>query len=137
MKKLLAIILFFYGNYVLGQDIVDTIIPKTDTIGRLYTLVEERPRFPGGDTAMFKFLRENIKYPAKARRKGIMGKVFIAFIVENTGKVTDIKLLRGVSKEIDEEALRVIKLMPDWIPGKQNGRAVNVQQTLPINFTLT
>lgn len=102
----------------------------------LFTIVEQMPEFPGGDNALFKFLSDNVKYPRKARNKGITGKVYIHFVVDKEGNVTDISLLRGVSPEIDEEALRVMRLMPKWKPGYQNGRAVSVMYNLPINFTL-
>jgi len=102
----------------------------------VFAIVEHPPQFPGGEDKMYRFLKKKIKYPKDARWKGIQGKVFITFVVTRDGSVTDVRIVRGVSKEIDAEALRVIKLMPKWTPGTQNGRKVNVQFNLPINFAL-
>jgi len=102
-----------------------------------FTVVEQMPEFPGGQEKMMKFLRENIQYPTLAAENGIQGSVYLSFIVEGTGKIRDIKVLRGVGGGLDEEAMRVVKLMPQWVPGKQNGKAVAVLFDLPVKFTLT
>jgi TonB family protein len=102
----------------------------------VFTEVEEMPSFPGGDEARVRFMIENIKYPENAKKNGIQGKVFVQFIVEKDGKITNVKVIRGFNKECDEEAVRVIKLMPKWNPGKQKGQAVRVQFVLPIKFAL-
>lgn len=102
----------------------------------LFTVVEEMPQFPGGEEARMKYMQENIKYPVDAKKKGIQGKVFVSFVVEKDGKVSDVKVLRGIGGGCDEEAVRVISNMPDWIPGKQKGEAVRVQFNTPIHFTL-
>lgn len=104
--------------------------------GKIFTVVEEMPQFPGGgEAALLAYLRSNIKYPPLARENGIEGTVYVTFVVDKDGKVKEPKLLRGVTG-LDEEALRVISKMPDWKPGKQNGRTVAVQYNLPVRFTL-
>jgi len=94
------------------------------------------PEFPGGDLARMEFLRQNVRYPTKARRAGIQGTVWIEFIVGKTGKIEDAYILRGISPECDEEALRVVNQMPPWNPGKQRGMPVKVRFQIPITFTL-
>ncbi|MEO5569595.1 MAG: energy transducer TonB [Bacteroidia bacterium] len=104
--------------------------------GKIFTVVEEMPQFPGGgEAALLQYLKNNIKYPPLARENGIEGTVYVTFIVDKDGKVKEPKLLRGVTG-LDDEALRVVGHMPDWKPGKQNGRTVAVQYNLPIRFTL-
>ena len=104
--------------------------------GKIFTIVEEMPAFPGGDAKLFEFLKNNIKYPAIARENGIQGRVYVTFVVDKEGKIKDAKVLRGIGGGCDEEALRVVRAMPEWKIGKQNGRPVAVQYNLPINFTL-
>jgi len=108
----------------------------TERISENFTVVEEQPVFPGGDEARIKFLQSNIKYPEEAKELGIQGKVYITFVVETDGSLTDIKVLRGIGGGCDEETIRVIKKMPKWIPGKQRGIPVRVQFNLPVNFNL-
>ena len=104
--------------------------------GEIFTVVEEMPQFPGGMGEAMKFLAQNIKYPAVAQQAKIEGRVIVQFLVKENGKVADIKVMRGVSPELDAEAMRVVGLMPDWIPGKQRGKAVAVKYTMPIMFRL-
>jgi periplasmic protein TonB len=99
-------------------------------------VVAEMPEFPGGDEGRIKFFFDNIKYPEMARQIGIQGKVFYTFVVEKDGSISNIKLLRGIGAGCDEEAERVLALMPKWKPGRQNGREVRVQFNLPIAFIL-
>jgi TonB family protein len=105
---------------------------------QIFTSVEEVPEFPGGETALFKFLGDNIKYPDAERKQGISGTVYVSFIVDKKGKVKDVKLVRGVKggAALDAEALRVIGIMPDWKPGKQAGKEVMVQYNFPVKFLL-
>lgn len=122
-----------------SKDIVD--VPDDPVVadpdeGKIFTVVEEMPTFPGGEAELFKYLQKNIKFPPIARENGIQGRVFVTFVVDKDGKVKDAKILRGIGGGCDEEALRVVRSMPDWKAGKQNGRAVSVQYNLPINFTL-
>jgi periplasmic protein TonB len=102
----------------------------------IFTVVEESPSFPGGDVARIKFLQQNIVYPQMARESGIQGTVYVTFVVERNGNVTDVRVLRGIGGGCDEEAVRVIKAMPKWQPGKQRGKPVRVQFNMPIKFTL-
>lgn len=102
----------------------------------IFTVVEEAPGFPGGDEARIKFLQNNIKYPQMARESNIQGTVYVTFVVERDGRVTDVRVLRGIGGGCDEEAIRVIKAMPKWNPGKQRGKPVRVQFNMPIKFTL-
>jgi len=102
----------------------------------VYNVVEQMPEFPGGETALPAFLGKEVKYPAEAAKKGIQGKVFVTFVVAKDGSVTNAKVVRGVDPMLDAEALRVVKAMPKWTPGKQSGKDVAVQFTVPINFKL-
>ena len=101
-----------------------------------FMVVENMPEFPGGDLGLMKFIQKNVKYPAIAKEYNITGKVYVSFIVDKTGQVTNVKIVRGVDKNLDAEALRVVKSLPKYKPGKQRGKAVRVMFTIPINFTL-
>jgi len=103
---------------------------------QIFMVVESMPEFPGGEAALYKFLGENIKYPQMAKESGIQGRVFVTFVVERNGSVTDVRVLRGIGGGCDEEAVRVVQNMPSWTPGKQRGKAVRVQYNLPVKFTL-
>jgi TonB family protein len=100
------------------------------------TVVEEMPEFPRGQEALMKYLSSKIKYPEEAMQDGIEGAVFISFVVEEDGRISNVKALRGLGGGLTEEAIRVIKGMPNWMPGKQAGKAVRVQYNLPIRFKL-
>ena len=101
-----------------------------------FQVVDEEPSFPGGMEAMYKFLAENIKYPQEAKDNNISGRVFVSFIVEPDGSITNPRLLRDIGGGCGQEAIRVVKNMPRWKPGKNCGEAVRVQFNLPVNFTL-
>jgi periplasmic protein TonB len=101
-----------------------------------YTYVEQMPTFPGGDNALLQYLGKNIRYPASAVRAGIEGIVTVAFTVSKTGEISDIQVLKDLGHGTGEEAVRVIKTMPKWNPGKQNGRAVPVRYTVPVNYRI-
>jgi periplasmic protein TonB len=103
---------------------------------KTFLWVEEMPMFPGGESEMLKFISKNVKYPGPARENNISGIVNISFIVDQNGEIKNIETLRSIGGGCAEEAIRVIKMMPTWKPGKQNGQAVNVQFQLPISFTL-
>lgn len=103
---------------------------------QVYEVVEVMPQYPGGQAAMVKYLSEHVKYPAKAKAEGKTGTVMVQFVVNTNGKLTDTKVIRSVSPELDKEALRVVKSMPKWTPGKQKGKPVRVRFTLPIRFSL-
>ena len=102
----------------------------------IFIVVEDSPTFPGGDEARIRFLNDNIHYPQMAKESGIQGTVFITFVVERDGSVTDVRILRGIGGGCDEEAIRVVKLMPQWHPAKQYGKAVRYQYNMPITFKL-
>jgi periplasmic protein TonB len=102
----------------------------------VFTIVEEMPSFPGGEAERNKFLADNIVYPQQATENGIQGTVYVSFVVDSKGNVTDVKILRGIGGGCDEEALRVVKMMPQWHPGKQNGKQVRVLFNMPIYFKL-
>jgi protein TonB len=103
---------------------------------QIFMVVESMPAFPGGEVELHRYLAENIKYPQMAKESGIQGRVFVTFVVEKNGSVTDVKVLRGIGGGCDEEAIRVVKNMPKWTPGKQRGKPVRVQFNLPVKFTL-
>jgi TonB family protein len=103
----------------------------------VFVFVEELPEFPGGSEARLKFLQENLNYPQQAKEKGIQGTVYVKFVVEKDGSISDAKIIRGIGAGCDEEVLRVVKLMPKWKPGKQRGKAVRVYFNMPVKFTLT
>ncbi|MBP1644902.1 MAG: outer rane transport energization protein TonB [Bacteroidetes bacterium] len=123
-----------------GKDIADIQAisnePSKEEPEKVFTYVEQPPAFPGGEAELAKYLKENIKYPQEAREVGIQGKVYVSFIVGRDGNITDIKVIRPLHYACDKEALRVVKTMPRWTPGKQNGNNVTVQFTLPISFQL-
>ena len=99
-------------------------------------VVEQNPEYRGGYDAMLKFIKENIHYPDEAKKSGVQGTVFVQYVITRTGKITNIKILRSIGSGCDEEAIRIVKEMPDWIPGKNNGKAVPVMFQIPIKFQL-
>jgi protein TonB len=103
---------------------------------KVFDVVEQMPEFPGGPAALMKWLSDNIKYPAVAEENGIQGRVVCTFVVERDGSVTDVQVARSIDPSLDKEAIRVLKKMPKWIPGKQNGSAVRVKYTVPVTFRL-
>ena len=102
----------------------------------IFQIVEEMPAFPGGEAKLMEYVAKNIKYPQIARETGIQGRVFVGFVVEPDGSVSNVKVLRGIGGGCDEEAVRVVKSMPKWKPGKQRGKTVRVSYTLPVVFRL-
>ena len=102
----------------------------------IFQVVEEMPQFPGGMAEAMKFLAKNIKYPVAAQEAKIEGRVIVQFVVGRDGNVSDVKVMHGVNPELDAEAIRVVSMMPNWIPGKQRGKAVAVKYTMPIMFRL-
>jgi periplasmic protein TonB len=113
----------------------EEVIGGTNT-DEVFTVVEQMPEFPGGEAAMNEFLDKNLQYPTMAKEQGIQGKVWIGFIVDKFGNVSNVEVLRGIGGGCDEEAARVVSIMPRWVPGKQSGRPVIVKFRFPINFTL-
>lgn len=127
---MLAIVLSCFT--VKAQEVTKVVTANDST----YSEVEQMPVFPGGEQAMFSFLQKNIHYPEEARKKKVAGRVFVNFVVNKNGGVQDVKLLRGIGSGCDEEAMRVVKMMPDWKPGLNKGEPVNVVMNLPISFSL-
>ena len=115
------------------EDIRIKISQSKDSIYNTDAL-EVMPEFPGGNEAMVKFLQENVVYPEKAKKKGISGKTFVSFVIEKDGSITDVKVARGFDKSCDAEAVRVVKSMPKWTPGKAKGQPVRVNFTMPFVF---
>ena len=103
---------------------------------QVFMIVEKMPEFPGGDEALKKHIINSLQYPKTASKNGLQGKVYVTFIVEKDGSVGDTKIVRGVHPALDQEAVRLVKSLPKWTPGKQKGKAVRVQYTLPIIFSL-
>ncbi|GGD42102.1 cell envelope biogenesis protein TonB [Emticicia aquatilis] len=118
------------------KSVEKTIVELPEEDNTAFITVEVQPSFMGGNSEMYKFLSKNLKYPTAAQRANIQGKVFLSFIVEKDGSITDIETMKGIGFGCDEEAMRVVKLMPKWIAGKQNGRNVRVKFTIPVFFRL-
>ena len=108
----------------------------TTTDDKVYEVCEQMPIFEGGDAALMKYLTDSVKYPELAKKHGVQGRVVIGFIVEKDGSLTDVKVLRPVDIDLDAEVLRLVKGMPKWIPGRQNGQRVRVKYLLPIHICL-
>ena len=115
---------------------VSTGLVTTVPIDKIIDFAEIMPEFPGGQDELNKYIGKNVKYPAFARENNISGTVYINFVIDKDGKPINVKIERGVNKSLDEEAMRVIKNMPTWSPGKQNGQTVKVQYTIPVSFKL-
>ena len=102
----------------------------------VFRAVEQMPQFPGGDGELMKFLRDNIVYPAMAQENNVQGKVIVQFVVTKTGDIGEVKVVKSVDRDLDNEAVRLVKKLPKFIPGRMNGQAVNVWYTLPVQFKL-
>ena len=112
--------------------------PEAEEVAdEIFNIVEKQPQFPGGIGAFYKYFQKKMKYPSQARRMGVEGKVFVQFVVDRSGNISEVKVIRGVGAGCDEEAARVIKNSPKWNPGKQRGIAVKVRMVLPITFRLS
>ena len=110
--------------------------PKEKEPEKVFTFVEQKPEFPGGDAALYKFIGDNLVYPPMAIENGVQGRVIVQFVVTKTGAIGNVKVVRSVDRDLDNEAIRVCKKLPNFIPGKQNGQPVNVWYTLPVTFKL-
>ena len=116
--------------------VVEVKKPVVDKPEEVFTSVEQMPQFPGGDEALMKFLSSHINYPPMAAENNVQGKVILQFVVGKDGRVGEVKIARSVDKDLDKEAMRVVKSLPKFIPGRQNGQAVPVWYTLPVSFKL-
>ena len=125
------------GQEVLKQNqvVVEKVEEKPEET-KVFEVVEQMPQFPGGDAALMQFLSSHIKYPVVAEENGIQGRVVGTFVVERNGSISDVRVVKSVDPSLDTEAVRVIKSMPNWIPGKQNGSPVRVKYTVPVTFRL-
>ena len=119
-----------------GNGGVDDVHGVTSQYDEVFMSVDKMPFFPGGEAALMTYVRDNISYPPEAADKNIQGRVLVQFVVDSTGQVGDVRVVRSVDAELDREAVRVVETLPKFIPGRQSGRPVNVWYTLPINFKL-
>ncbi len=103
---------------------------------QVFFIVEDMPEFPGGELALRKYIAENVRYPEMAKENDIQGTVYVRFVVDEQGKVTNVEVMRGVDPLLDKEAIRVVQSLPKWKPGKQRGKAVKVSHSVPIKFAL-
>ncbi|MEN8116757.1 MAG: energy transducer TonB [Bacteroidota bacterium] len=131
--KLLVLLFFLIPVAALNSGAQETVKKKGD----VYLTPEVMPEYPGGNEGLTSFIMKNVNYPEQAKKEGITGKVFVSFIIDKQGKVTKVKVEESVHTLLDNEAVRVVKLMDKWTPGKEKGKPVKVQYTLPINFALS
>ncbi len=124
------------GPTVEGPPGTGTDITSAPEKGEIFLVVEEQPSFPGGDAEMMRFTKANIKYPFNAQKAEVQGTIYIEFVVNPDGHLSDYKILKGQGFGLDDEAMRVVRLFPDWTPGKNNGKAVKVRVSVPIKFRL-
>ena len=109
---------------------------EEEEVEEIFTIVEQQADYPGGIAKFYKFVGKKMKYPSTARRMNVQGKVYVQFVVDTDGSITDVKAMKGIGSGCDEEAVRVVKSSPKWNPGKQRGRAVKVRRIIPIVFKL-
>lgn len=125
------------GEILKAKDVIaEPEPPKHEEENKVFDFVEQQPLFPGGPAALMKYLSENTKYPVVAQENGVQGRVTVQFVVEKDGSISDVHVLRGVDPSLDKEAVRVVKSMPRWTPGKQNGITVRVNYRVPVLFRL-
>jgi protein TonB len=124
------------GEVLKAKEVIAQPEPPKEEETKVFDVVEQMPSFPGGPSALFEYLSKNIKYPVVAEENGIQGRVIVTFVVEKDGSITDVRVVKSVDPSLDKEAQRVVKSMPRWIPGKQNGSAVRVKYTVPVTFRL-
>ena len=123
-------------NEVLEEYVAPEVVEEEVVEQEIFKIVEEMPAFPGGEAKLMEYVAKNVKYPQIARETGVQGRVYVNFVVEPDGSVSNVSVLRGIGGGCDEEAMRVVKSMPKWKPGKQRGKAVRVSYMLPVNFKL-
>ena len=124
------------GEVLKAKEVIAQPEPPKEEETKVFDVVEQMPSFPGGQSALLQYLSSNIKYPVVAEENGVQGRVIVTFVVEMDGSITDVKVVKSVDPSLDKEAQRVVKSMPKWIPGKQNGAAVRVKYTVPVTFRL-
>ncbi|KWW25249.1 MAG: periplasmic protein TonB [bacterium F082] len=121
---------------VIEEYVAPEVVEEEVVEQEIFKIVEEMPAFPGGEAKLMEYVAKNVKYPQIARETGVQGRVYVNFVVEPDGSVSNVSVLRGIGGGCDEEAIRVVKSMPKWKPGKQRGKAVRVSYMLPVNFKL-
>ena len=121
---------------VIEEYVAPEVVEEEVVEQEIFKIVEEMPAFPGGEAKLMEYVAKNVKYPQIARETGVQGRVYVNFVVEPDGSVSNVSVLRGIGGGCDEEAIRVVKSMPKWKPGKQRGVAVRTQFHLPIKFNL-
>ena len=124
------------GEVLKAKEVIAQPEPPKEEETKVFDVVEVMPTFPGGQGALFEWLSKNMKYPVVAEENGVQGRVIVTFVVERNGSITDVQVAKSVDPSLDKEAVRVVKAMPHWIPGKQNGSAVRVKFTVPVTFRL-
>ena len=126
------------GEVLKAKEVIATepVKPKEEE-NKVFDVVEQMPSFPGGQAALMNYLNSNIKYPVIAEENGIQGRVVVQFVVGKDGSISNVHVVKSVDPSLDKEAVRVVKNMPKWIPGKQNGQSVTVRYTLPVTFRLS
>jgi protein TonB len=124
------------GEVLKAKEVIAQPEPPKEEETKVFDVVEQMPSFPGGPAALMQYLSSNIKYPVVAEENGVQGRVVCTFVVEKDGSITDVRVIKSVDPSLDKEAMRVVKSMPKWIPGKQNGSAVRVKYTVPVTFRL-
>ncbi len=133
--KYFAFLILLISNFAFGQD--STSMEQDTTSIIKMDMADVLPEFPGGDVAMMQFIQTHVTYPAIARENNIQGRVFVEFIVDTTGNLSNFKIVRSVSPELDDEVLRVVKKFPRFKPAMQNGRKVRVRYTVPVTFRMS
>ena len=144
VMMIVVLLMMTVGNIAYAQNVPLIIDPdkvdqylaeRKDTIN-VYDCVEQMPSFPGGTQKLKEFIEENLRYPKELEESCVQGRVIVRFIVERNGKLSNVKVVKSVHPVLDKEALRIVKLMPRWIPGRQNGITVRVKCYIPIIFRL-
>jgi protein TonB len=141
IQHLLPLFALFTTLPGLAQE--DVVAPKEEKVQvvepgqqEILSVVEEMPQFPGGEKALYAYISKEFKYPELAKEHGISGTVYVTFVIQADGTITNPKVIRGIGGGCDEEAIRIVKGMPNWTPGRQGGKPVRVQYNLPIRFKL-
>ena len=124
------------GEVLKAKEVIAQPEPPKQEENKVFDVVEQMPSFPGGNSALMQYLNSNVRYPVVAQENGVQGRVTVSFVVEKDGSITDVNVVRSVDPSLDKEASRVVKSMPNWIPGKQNGSAVRVKYNVPVSFKL-
>ena len=127
--KIILTSIFFIGCVVIGN--------AQNTGSEIFTEIDEMPEFPGGQAKLMNWLAVNIRYPDAAQQNGVQGRVTVRFVVEKDGSLSGVRILKGVDKDLDAEAIRVVKRMPRWQPGRKNGEPVRSEFSLPVTFKLS